>query len=171
MIDALGMFDEAIDKGTEALRILEKVYGKESEQAASALNVLASCYYYKDDLAKAEALFRARLRLLNETHPDYVTTLSNIANVFERLDRLREAEDLHRRALRQLEERSKSPTTFVGIELEIASCLCGLAAVLMKQHKNVEAEAALTRALELYSKNLPDHHVLIGGAFDSHQLC
>ena len=57
----VGKYDQAIDKGKEALAIYERVLGPVHPRVASALNNLASLYKSINRYAEAESLFRRSL--------------------------------------------------------------------------------------------------------------
>jgi tetratricopeptide (TPR) repeat protein len=100
-------------------------------------------------------------RLFDEDDPEYTTTLHNIANCYDKAGDMRSAEELYRRTTTWLEERARSPRAYAGILVDLAGAYCGLSAVLAKQYKDTEAESAVTRAIELYTDNLPPNHPFI----------
>ena len=80
----LGNYAEAIRFGTEALNILEKVYGKEHLNYAIALNKLAqynsSLGNYSESLRLATEELEIRKNVYGKEHPDYASSLSRLAN-------------------------------------------------------------------------------------------
>jgi tetratricopeptide (TPR) repeat protein len=89
-------------QGKEALRIYQKVLGKEHPDTATSLNNLAELYLEMGEYAKAEPLLREATRILQKIlgseHPDTTEILDNLAYCEFDLGRIDEATALARQA-------------------------------------------------------------------------
>ena len=133
----------------------------EAEQIAASLRVTAMnnravALQEQDDLAKAEATFRAAIALAEKTlgpdHPDTAGSLNNLAGLLESKGDYQGAEALYRRAL-DICERKLGPQ-----DPHTAAALDNLAGLLQATGNNAAAEPLYRRALAIAEKGLgPDH--------------
>ncbi|MEM9840499.1 MAG: D-alanyl-D-alanine carboxypeptidase family protein [Pseudomonadota bacterium] len=109
-------------------------------EAAEALNTVGGYFALKSDGAYAaagllSAAHEARLSQLGPDHEDSVSTALLLARVYERIDRLSDAENLYERVF-QAQERVKGPNN-----PELSLYIRLLAGVYEKQGRLTEAEA------------------------------
>jgi tetratricopeptide (TPR) repeat protein len=116
------------------------------------IDALASSHYKAGRWVDAEEMLRQavsmRAKVLGNTHPDTITTLSNHASALGRLERFEEAEELFRRCLAWREVHI-GPSNIDTLQT------MNHIAVLLKQRGNfVESNSYFERALEGFSEEL-----------------
>jgi serine/threonine protein kinase len=143
-------YPEAESMQREALRINQRLFRQESQQAAASLNDLGLVLWKEGKFDEAESMhlkaLSIRRRLFGNQNLEVATSLKNLSEVHLSQRQLKEAETLSREALgirRQL----------LGSEnLEVADSLRGLAIILRAQGKFDEAEAVARDNLEMLRK-------------------
>lgn len=100
---ANGSFEEALNTSREAVERYEKSGNVASSLFAKMLTNQALYEVRRDSLERAAALYQRadtiQQRILGEMHPDNVTLLFNMANLYLRMGRKYDAQDLFHRAL------------------------------------------------------------------------
>ena len=123
------------------------------------LNAQVEQLYQQGKFAEATPLAQESLRVaeatFGEQHPDVVTSLNNLASLYEAQGRYAEAEPFCKRAL-AIFERALGPD-----HKNVAASLSRLALVYFGQGRYAEAEPLYKRALAIREKALgPDHPVV-----------
>jgi tetratricopeptide (TPR) repeat protein len=161
----MGKYDQAIDKGKEALGICERVLGPVHPKVASALNNLALLYKLTSRYAEAEFLYRRALAVneksLGPAHPDVAINLNNLAGLYQYTGRYAEAETLYKRAL-AIDEKSRTPE-----QPDVANRLNNLAGLYETTGRYAEAEPLYKRALAVNEKALGTEHPYVAAALNN----
>ena len=161
----VGKYDQAIDKGKEALAICERVLGPVHPNVASALNNLASLYKSTNRYVEAESLFRRALAINEKSfgpeHPNVAISLNNLAGLYKFNGRYAEAESLYERAL-AIDKKGHSPE-----EPDAANRLNNLAGLYETTGRYAEAEPLYKRALTINEKALGPEHPYVATALNN----
>jgi tetratricopeptide (TPR) repeat protein len=139
-----------------ALAIMEKSYGPDHTEVATALNNLSELLKATNRLAEAEPLMRRALAI-DETrsgpdHPNVARDLNNLAGLFQATNRLAEAEPRMRRAL-AIFETSLGPN-----HPSVATYLNNLGHLLQATNRVAEAEPLIRRALAIDEQSYGPNH-------------
>jgi tetratricopeptide (TPR) repeat protein len=136
-----------------ALREAEK-RGRQSIQVAASLNNLAVLYEARNELARAEGLYRQTLaiqeKLLGPTHPAVALGLGTLAALHWRRGQAAQAESLYRRALAAQERALGS------MHPRLATTLDQLATVLRQTGRESEAAGLEARAQGIRTRYADD---------------
>jgi|GEM_PF-6641962 len=103
-----GKYDKSADMFEQALPVLEKVTGSNSQNMAAALNNLASVYRQQDLLTKAEPLYRQALPIwqkeVGPNSPPVAATLNNLAKIYSQQGDYAKAESFYKETVTVLEK-------------------------------------------------------------------
>ncbi|MCX6223737.1 MAG: tetratricopeptide repeat protein, partial [Bacteroidia bacterium] len=151
-----GDYEKAILYAQKVLLHLEKEYGTQHEEYATALNNLAFLYSNLGDYSTAEPLYKKALdirkKVLGVEHPDYARSLNSLAELYYYMGNYAAAEPLFKQAL---EIRKKS----LGAEHpDYATSLNNLAALYYEMGNYPAAEPLYQQALEIKKKALGVEH-------------
>jgi tetratricopeptide (TPR) repeat protein len=124
--------------------------GRGTIRQAASLNNLAVLYEARNELARAEVLYRQALaiqeQLLGPTHPAFALGLGTLADLERRRGQFAQAEPLFRRAL-AVQERALGPT-----HPTLARTLDRLAMLLRQTGRDAEAAELEARAQEIRAR-------------------
>lgn len=139
----------------EALRLAEAGDARAPELLCKALDGLSTSYSRQGkhtlaEKASREALSLADAGLYNESDESYSILLNNLGLILSEAKKFKEAEEIHRRAMR-LRERFDSPP-YRNLTLSILN----LGKDFFDEGRYDEAGALFDRAFELFSKSSPD---------------
>lgn len=150
-----GEYDLAEDLYTEALEILRDALGPKHE-------LVARCLHGRGMMAKMRGNVQQGIELLEEAlalreaalgdHPATAVTLDALAQAYQVVDRIEEAEGLFRRAIAIKEAALGADHYDVGISY------CNLAGLLRQQKRLDEAETLFNRDLDLTVRALGPEH-------------
>ena len=161
----VGKYDQAIDKGKEALATCERVLGPVHPYVASALNNLALLYKSTNRYAEAESLYRRALAVNEKSfgpeHPNVVISLNNLAGLYKSTGRYAEAETLYKRAL-AIDKKAHSPE-----DPDAANRLNNLAGLYETTGRYAEAEPLYKQALTVNEKALGPEHPYVATALNN----
>jgi CHAT domain-containing protein/Flp pilus assembly protein TadD len=152
----MGEYAEAEPLLKEALRIRQKILGREHPDTATSLNNLAAIYLTMADYAKAELLYKEALeirqKIFGQEHPDTATSLNNLANLYQDTGDYVKAEPLYKEALEIYQK-------VVGREHRLtATSLSNLAVLYEKKGDYADAESLFKEALAIRQKILGPQH-------------
>jgi tetratricopeptide (TPR) repeat protein len=103
VLSSQGKYEQAEDKYRQALRLCEKMLGKEHPDTVISMNNLAEMLYRQGKYGQAEAIHRQALSVreatLGKEHPDTLTSINNLATVLRDQGKYEQAEEIHRQAL------------------------------------------------------------------------
>ena len=135
---------------------IEREYGPESLELASALNSIGDSLWRDARHAEAEPLYKRALAIdekaLGPEHPDVATDLNNLASLYHDQGRYAEAEPLYERAL-AIDEKALGPD-----HPDVATSLSNLAVLYKAQGRYAEAEPLYERALAIDEKAFGPEH-------------
>ncbi len=155
---------EAEAMARQAVSILEKVSGKESEEVALSLYLVASALYNQGRLAEAERTYRQSLamrrRLFGNENKDVASSLDNLGLVLRLQHRPEEAEQ----AVREAMEIQKK--LFGEEHPDVADSVFNLGRVLWDEHRLAEAEAAFRQSLAMRRKLMGNEHPQVAVSLD-----
>lgn len=151
-----GRFEEARERGAQALAIREKLFGPEHPAVANTLNVLSVALVRLGRFDEALAT-QQRVVALTETsvgpdHPSLASRLGNLAAILEMRGDLDQAEALERRVL-AIFQRAYGPE-----HLDVTRSMVNLAATLYTKGDFEGAVEMQERALPILEKTLPPLH-------------
>uniref|UniRef100_A0A3P8UDJ2 Kinesin light chain n=1 Tax=Cynoglossus semilaevis TaxID=244447 RepID=A0A3P8UDJ2_CYNSE len=138
-----GRYEVAVPLCKQALEDLEKTSGHDHPDVATMLNILK---YFNEIMSWLNFLTRAKT--LGKDHPAVAATLNNLAVLYGKRGKYKEAEPLCKRAL---EIREKVLGRF---HPDVAKQLNNLALLCQNQGKYDEVEYYYRRALEIYESKL-----------------
>ena len=122
----------------------------------SASTTSLICLRQRTSMPRAEPLYQQAVEIVRTTlgaeHPDYATSLNNLASVLQATGRYAEAEPLDRHAL------EIRRTTLGEEHPDYATSLNNLARVLEATGQYAEAEPLYQQALEIFRTALGDEH-------------
>jgi tetratricopeptide (TPR) repeat protein/CHAT domain-containing protein len=148
--------DVAIDLAQNALKIVQREFGKSDTSVASALDVLGTCYRFQADFDKAESNYRRaleiRIQALGLDHVDVANSLHNIGILRYSQGRYAEADSIHHRALQIREQH------FGHLHPEVARSLNALGVLYWAQGQYDQAEDHYKQALEIWKETLGPKH-------------
>ncbi len=143
---ALALYDDALGLQEEALEHRRALEPQDPRKLAIDLNNLASSYYSRGELEKADALFRESLPLWRERGDPYeLNALANLAAVLNRQDKTREALEIYDLAL------ERSAALSLDTTPNTAAIYYGLGAAHKRLGDFPESERHFRRALSIYS--------------------
>lgn len=126
------------------------------EQVGHLLSRAARYLYERARYAEAELLYQRVLHIekqqLGPTHPDLITSLNNLANLYRAQEKYQQAEPLFQRALR-ISEQTRGPN-----HLDVAHLLDRLAILYLEQGKYEQAEPLFQQALHIREEALGSDH-------------
>jgi tetratricopeptide (TPR) repeat protein len=130
--------------------------GMEFAEAGRLLHQTASYLHGRGQYAEAEPLLKRAMEIrrtaLGETHPDYATSLNNLAGLYDAMGRHGEAEPLYLRAM-------EIRRTALGEQHpRYATSLHNLAALYDAMGRHGEAEPLFKRAMEITRTALGEGH-------------
>jgi tetratricopeptide (TPR) repeat protein len=138
-----------------SLSMTEEIYGKNSVEAAIAMDNLAASYRNLKKYDEACVLIRKALPVFEKQYgpdsDDVKVCLSNLALVYEKQNKLPEAEDVYKRILASDEKSNR-------ITAEYAMTLDNLASLYVHQKKFAEAETYSQNAASIFEKTLGPNH-------------
>jgi tetratricopeptide (TPR) repeat protein len=151
-----GNYSKAEAMNQQALRLKEKVLGKEHPDTLGSMNNLALSLRRQGKFAEAETIDRQTLQLkeevLGKEHPSTLRTVNNLALSLYRQGKLAMAETISRQAL-QFQEKvlgKEHPDTLTNTN--------NLVLFLVHQGKFAEAKAICSETLQLREKVLGKKH-------------
>ncbi len=143
----LGLYASARGLLEQSLASRRAIYGDQSEEVATSMNLLAQVREYQGEYEEAEILYRETLelrrRLHGEQHPEVANSLNNLAALQRNIGDLDAAAALYEQALAI--DRSLGSTDPGGI----AATMSNLALVRQDQGDLEAAEALMREALSL----------------------
>jgi tetratricopeptide (TPR) repeat protein len=164
-LNTLARFKEAKPLFRRALEIIEKSFGPDHPDFATALNNLALLLKATNRLTKAEPLMRRALKIykkyLGPNHPDVARGLNNLAELLRETGRYKEAEPIYRRAL-QIYKKSLGPDHH-----SVVPVLNNLALLLDSTNRFKEAELLYRQALKISEKSLGSDHPNVAFVLDN----
>jgi CHAT domain-containing protein/Tfp pilus assembly protein PilF len=158
-------YDEAIRSSEQALAIRERVLGADHREVAFVIKLQGNAFFYKDDDAKAEMLYKRALtiweKVLEPEHPQVASILNNLAVLYWLKGDYAKPEPLYRRALaiRERELGAEHP--------EVAYTLDNLAILYKDKGDYANAEPLYERALAILEKVLGPEHPGIAKTVDN----
>ena len=140
-------YDHAVEQCQKALGLREKLFGRESPEAAEVLNVLGHVYRRSDRLSQAIELYNQALRIetqqLGNLHPNLVSTLRGLGIVAR--DQLRYEESLsHFQRALSIQEKSLGENN-----IRVSDYHIQLVRTLMAMSRLDDAERHAQRALDI----------------------
>lgn len=155
----LPVSDESRTLLERALSIERALASGPSTGLASSLAALGRHHLLAGDLNPAERFFSEALAVLNQLfprgHPAGLSAATNLATVYQRQGRFREAAELNA-ALIEVKSRLIGPES-----IPVAIGFNNLGTALAESGNHRKAEEAYRRALALYVKLLGPHHALV----------
>ncbi len=149
-------YDEAILLYREAVKLGEKVFGREDKRYAALLNVLAGSLESAGRYNEAEPLYKESIELvkktLGEEQTEYAFILNNFAGFLESTGRFDEAEPLYRKVINILAE------TLSKKHPRYAASINNLAVLFTKTRQYDEAEALYREAVEIVREAVGKEH-------------
>lgn len=142
-----GQYSKANTALIEALPILEKTYGTNSNEHILALFNYGTLYMWQGKYAEAEEVFDTVLDLIDPNQKTYVAALNNQGLVYRRLGQLEKAEGTFS------EIRGLDSATVGTSHPDYAITLSNIALVQTDEGKYKYAEENLLKALEVRKKN------------------
>lgn len=140
-------YERAVEQCQKALGLREKLFGKESPEAAEVINVLGHVYRRSDRLAQAIELYNQALRIetqqLGSLHPNLVSTLRGLGIVARDQLRYEESLSYFQRAL-SIQEKSLGAGSIRTSDYHIQ-----LVRTLMVMNRLDEAERHAQRAIDI----------------------
>ncbi|OGW67629.1 MAG: hypothetical protein A3J72_06150 [Nitrospirae bacterium RIFCSPHIGHO2_02_FULL_40_19] len=151
-----GRYTEAEVYYKKALKIWEKILGKEHPDVAIGLDALAGLYYKTERYTEAEPLYKRALEIrekaLGKDHIDVALSLSYLAQLYYERGRYSDAEVLYKKAL-DIRER------IWGKEhSDLSVNLTNLGILYEITDRYSEAEVLYKRVLEIKEKRLGKNH-------------
>lgn len=150
LLSLRGRDEEAIELGSRALEISERLYGNEDPRNVNILAALGSAYDKSGEIVEAGALFDRALRISEREygleHPAISMCLNNIGVMKERAGDVEGAARVVRRSLR-IREAALGPE-----HPSLALMVGNLGIFALAQGKNAEAQAYMERALAIHEK-------------------
>jgi tetratricopeptide (TPR) repeat protein len=147
----LGRYEEAIERGLEALKIGRRVYGEEHYRIAALMRTLGESHWLAGKTKEGQDYFRRSLALLEKTvgpdHPDVAVALQNIAESERRLGRLDQAADYYHRVHAAYEK------AFGADSSRVANALTGLGEIYLEREQLEKASQFLDRALRILANH------------------
>ncbi len=152
----LGLYPKADSMHRQALVNNQQLYGNQSLETASTLNLLGYVNRRQGDYAGADSMYRGALAIqraqLGNEHEDIAETLANLAVVLRRMGNREEAETMVREALQQ---RIK----LLGPEdLEVGATMNNLALILSQRGALDEADTLYGNVIEILKKTVGEAH-------------
>jgi len=148
----------------EIIRIAEKINIRNGEDLGKAIK-LANKLEQLGEITQASVIWEKALRWgeinLGMKHPELATALINLANLYRRLERSSEAEELLWRAT-EIDKKNHGPRS-----IETAGSLNDLAMALLAQDKIQASRRTQQEAVEIYSSILEPDHYLLGVALNN----
>ncbi len=152
-----GKYPEATVIAQQALRIAERVLGKDHSNTLQSVSNLADLYEDQGRYGDAEPLykrlFEAKERLLGEDHPHTFRSAGNLALLYFLQGRYGDAEPLYKRAWEASERvfGKEHPDTLISLN--------NLAEVYRVQGRYAEAEPLYKRVIEAQERVLSKEHL------------
>ena len=160
----IGNYDRAEEMHRAALITRQKLFGKESPEAAKSLNDLGLALLANNKLAEAEQAHREALairqRLYGEENADTATSLNDLSSAYRQETKLSQAEPMARQALAIREK------LFGHEHLQVADSLRNLSVILGDEGRWGEAEKMAREVLAIRRKLLGPEHQSIASALD-----
>jgi tetratricopeptide (TPR) repeat protein len=150
-------FVEALPLAKKVLAILERAFGADHPNTATALNLLALLYYNQGNYAEADPLVKRAMSINEKSlRPDHQATTSSFSDlagwILQKLESYSDAELLLKRAIDIYEKALGSEHPYTAI------ALTNLADLYLKQGRYTDAELQLKRAIDIYEKALGSAH-------------
>jgi CHAT domain-containing protein/Tfp pilus assembly protein PilF len=160
-----GRYAEALPYWEKAVRLAERVYGRNHPQTAAYLNEVAMLYKDMGQYGKAEPLFQRCLQILEDKlgkdHPLVAQSLNNLAVLYDNQGRYGKAEPLYQRSLRIFEDKLGKDHPLV------AQSLNSLANLYQDQGQYGKAEPLYQRALEIRESRLGKDHPAVASSLNN----
>lgn len=160
----IGYYDRAEEMHRAALATRQKLFGKESPEAAKSLNDLGLALMANNKLAEAEQAHREALairqHLYGNENPDTATSLNDLSSIYCQETKLAQAEPLARQALAIREK------LFGHEHLQVADSLRNLSIILGDEGRWTESEALAREVLAIRRKLLGPEHPWVASALD-----
>ena len=160
----IGNYDRAEEMHRAALITRQKLFGKESPEAAKSLNDLGLALLANNKLAEAEEAHREALairqRLYGDENADTATSLNDLSSAYRQETKLSQAEPMARQALAIREK------LFGHEHLQVADSLRNLSVILGDEGRWGEAEKMAREVLAIRRKLLGPEHQSIASALD-----
>ena len=160
----IGNYDRAEEMHRAALATRQKLFGKESGEAAKSLNDLGLALLANNKLAEAEAAHRGALvirqHLYGDQNAETATSLNDLSSVYRQETKLAQAEPMARQALAIREK------LFGHEHLEVADSLRNLSIILGDEGRWGDAEKMAREVLAIRRKLLGPEHQSIASALD-----
>lgn len=158
----IGSYDRAEEMHRAALAINRRLFGAESQEAATSLNDLGQALMKEGNSPEAEKVLNealaVRRHLFGERNADVAVTENILSTVQRHLGKLPAAETLVREAL------ATQRALFGDDSLEVANSLHNLSAIQGDEGKRAEAEATAREILAMRRRVLGNEHPLIAAA-------
>ena len=154
---SIAAYDDAATHLARAYLLLKKLPERDDNATFAAMNELAVTYDALGDHVQAEpllsTLLRRRERQLGAEHPDVIRARIDLANVYLRIERFEEAEELCSRALALLKEADRPEG-----DPDLLRCASRLAAIYLARDKLPQAETLARETLQLSRLHLGETH-------------
>jgi serine/threonine protein kinase len=160
----IGNYDRAEEMNRAALATREKLFGKESAEAAKSLNDLGLTLAANHKLSEAEETHREALairqHLYGNENADTATSLNDLSSVYCQETKLAQAEPMARQALAIREK------LFGHENLQVADALRNLSIILGNEGRWPESEVMAREVLSIRRKLIGPEHPAIASALD-----
>ena len=160
-----GKYAEATDIAKRVLGLVERQFGVNHTNTASALNNLALLYQAQSGYAEAERLYRRSLairkKVLGPEHPAVATSLNNLADLLKDQGRFGDAEPLYKQSL------AISEKVLGSDHLDFATTLNNVADLYREQSRYEEAEQHYKRAIAIMKSKPGPESMELGFTLDN----
>ncbi len=162
---SLALFDQAEAMAREALELNGQVFGTDSLQVATSLDLLAGILSRRGEQKEAEQINRRALAIreaaLDPMHPDIADSLNSLATVYWNEGRYDEVEPLLQRSL-EIRRHQLGPD-----HEQTAAIHKNLCILLRTLDRLSDAEENCRRAVDGYRKSLGESHPRVAGALNT----
>lgn len=154
---SIAAYDDAATHLSRAYLLLKNLPQRDDNATFAAMNELAVTYDALGDHVQAEpllsTLLRRRERHLGADHPDVIRARIDLANVYLRIERFEEAEELCSDALARLKQANRPEG-----DPDLLRSASRLAAIYLARDKLPQAETLARETLQLSRLHLGEQH-------------
>ena len=168
--DALGDYSKAVNCQTRAVKLVQDVFGRDSEVSMEMMSKLALYHRrngdHNESITVQSEVLEARGVKLGEDHPSTLETIQNLAETYQSMGQYDEASKQLEKCLKKFQNKEKDD------HQDLLTVMLSLANVYIQMGKNDEAFPLISNVWEKRKKTLgPVHTHTLYAAHLLSQVC